>query len=319
MTALHRLAACPGCGRQFDVSGSPHLAPLDPGETFACSCGAEVTVPGGRPEDAAVVSCSSCGGPRRGGEESCGWCGSAFTLRELDLDAICPRCMARVSRRQRFCHHCAVPLTATRVEGAAAEHDCPACTAAAGREGGDGERHPLRSRRVGRGDPLHLFECVRCGGLWLDRQVFTALVERARRGRAALPAPPVPRVQGAEREGGGDWSYRPCAVCGRLMNRVNYGRRSGVILDLCGDHGLWFDADELRRVLRWVERGGATEPEARAELEAERRRATAPSGGSVSPPLTSFGSPATAVGGGVVLEGVAWLVEAVVGWFENRR
>src|ERR1700674_1552642 len=66
--------------------------------------------------------------------------------------------------------------------------------------------------------------------------------------------------------------YRPCAVCGALMNRQNYGRKSGVILDICGAHGIWFDLDELPRVLAWVQGGG----EARAgQLEAEQTRTEA--------------------------------------------
>jgi hypothetical protein len=40
------------------------------------------------------------------------------------------------------------------------------------------------------------------------------------------------------------------------MNRVNYARRSGVVLDVCKAHGLWFDRDELRRVLAFIAGGG---------------------------------------------------------------
>ena len=125
MTPLHRLAACTQCGRQFDVSDSPDLAHLDAGASFPCSCGATVTVPEAKPQDAAVVACSACGAPRQGQAAACGYCGSDYTLRELDLDAICPRCFARVSRRGRFCHHCAVPLTAPRAVGAPSSHRCP--------------------------------------------------------------------------------------------------------------------------------------------------------------------------------------------------
>lgn len=268
MTALHRLAACPDCGRQFDVSATPELAACDAGDVFPCSCGATVTVPRGRAEDAAVVTCAACGGPRTGGEEACGFCGSTFTLRELDLDAICPRCMARVSRRGRFCHHCALPLTAPRHDGTSSEHLCPACELGeAERDGGGETRPPLVSRRVAAGDPLHVFECRRCAGMWLDREVFNALVERAKRGRAGVLPPPVPppgEAAGRRGDAGTGWSYRPCAVCGKLMNRTNYARRSGVILDVCGDHGLWFDHDELRRVLGYVGGGGSTEAEVKA-------------------------------------------------------
>ena len=40
------------------------------------------------------------------------------------------------------------------------------------------------------------------------------------------------------------------------MNRTNYGRMSGIIIDVCADHGIWFDAHELDTILRWVKEGG---------------------------------------------------------------
>lgn len=276
MSDLHRLAACTGCGRQFDVSAAPGLARVGPGEVFACSCGASVTVPVGRPSDAAVVSCASCGAPRQGQATSCGFCGSDFTLRELDLDAICPRCLTRVSRGGRFCHHCALPITAPRDDGAATAHDCPACSAPAVRDG-DGPGRPMASRRVAEGFELCFFECDRCAGIWLDKEVFAVLVRQAKSGRASLLGPEVGTAPPSGRPGGGlgdPIAYRPCAVCGKLMNRQNYGRRSGVLIDLCKDHGVWFDHDELRRVLDWVREGGATHGEVTEAVRlGERERA----------------------------------------------
>jgi hypothetical protein len=55
-------------------------------------------------------------------------------------------------------------------------------------------------------------------------------------------------------------------VCGELMNRFNYGRVSGVIIDACKDHGIWFDAEALTRILEWIHKGGA-EATARAQEE----------------------------------------------------
>jgi len=47
------------------------------------------------------------------------------------------------------------------------------------------------------------------------------------------------------------------------MLRRNFGGQSGIIVDVCAVHGVWFDRGELPRVLEFVERGG---------LELERRR-----------------------------------------------
>jgi Zn-finger nucleic acid-binding protein len=67
--------------------------------------------------------------------------------------------------------------------------------------------------------------------------------------------------------------YVPCPDCGKLMNRVNFGKRSGVVVDACAHHGTWFDADELRRVVEFVRDGGLDRARAqeRMQLEEERR------------------------------------------------
>ncbi|HVT19208.1 MAG TPA: zf-TFIIB domain-containing protein [Thermoanaerobaculia bacterium] len=267
---LH-LVACTCCGRQFDVGERPA------GSRFQCSCGGEVEVAAPAPHDAAVVHCSACGAPREGDEEACRYCGSSFTLHERDLDTICPGCMARVSGSARFCHHCGCPILVGQATAGATSLHCPACP---------GES--LRSRRLG--ESLAAAECPRCGGLWLDNTVFEIVAARARQGHlaelaAALPAPgseavgapvpraPVPRVpQGPAaspaqpaRAGG---AYRPCAVCGALMNRRNYGRSSGVILDVCQKHGIWFGLDGLPRLLAWIHDGGEERARQRAVEEA---------------------------------------------------
>jgi Zn-finger nucleic acid-binding protein len=40
------------------------------------------------------------------------------------------------------------------------------------------------------------------------------------------------------------------------MARMNFGKRSGVIVDACRMHGTWFDAGELESVLEFVAAGG---------------------------------------------------------------
>src|SRR4029077_3449352 len=47
-----------------------------------------------------------------------------------------------------------------------------------------------------------------------------------------------------------------CPQCGELMNRYNFGHTSGVIIDKCADHGVWFDRDELCRVVDFIQQGG---------------------------------------------------------------
>jgi Zn-finger nucleic acid-binding protein len=250
------LVACPECARQFDASGRPL------GSRFRCLCGRQLAVAAQQAHDAAVIRCSSCGAPREQGAAACAFCAGDFTLHERELHTICPACMARVSDRARYCHHCATPLLAEPL-GPLTKHSCPAC--------GDGVF--LTSRSLG-DDAIPILECQRCAGLWLGRQAFSVVMDRARRDsrteddREARRPAPLQRQSGA--------LYRPCPECGVLMHRRNYGRRSGVIVDSCTEHGIWFDARELDELLLWVRRGGEAatlrrQEEEGGQLERQRR------------------------------------------------
>ncbi|MFN2453162.1 MAG: zf-TFIIB domain-containing protein [Pyrinomonadaceae bacterium] len=50
----------------------------------------------------------------------------------------------------------------------------------------------------------------------------------------------------------------PCPECAQLMNRVNFAHCSSVIVDVCKEHGTWFDSDELRRIVEFIHAGGLT-------------------------------------------------------------
>jgi len=51
-------------------------------------------------------------------------------------------------------------------------------------------------------------------------------------------------------------TYRKCPVCTEVMNRMNFGRHSGIIVDRCHHHGFWLDGGELRRLSEWWRAGG---------------------------------------------------------------
>jgi Zn-finger nucleic acid-binding protein len=226
------LVACPQCQRQYDASGRA------PGETFTCRCGAAVTIEQPDGHDASMVRCSSCGASRQQGAGTCGHCGGDFTIHEQDLDTVCPKCLARVSDSARYCHHCAALLVADPIVGAETALGCPAC----------GDAALLTTRQL-RDSRLAAMECQLCGGFWMGSETFARLLDReVRQPIRAMPAkapPPLP----------GKMSYRPCAICKSLMVRWNFGRSSGVLVDVCRQHGIWFDAQELSHVLRWIRSG----------------------------------------------------------------
>jgi hypothetical protein len=68
------------------------------------------------------------------------------------------------------------------------------------------------------------------------------------------------------------------------MNRVNFGRVSGVIVDQCAVHGTWFDADELPRVIEFVLAGGM-EKSRKAEVRDLEERADRARSSAMGAPL----------------------------------
>jgi Zn-finger nucleic acid-binding protein len=264
------LIKCPQCARRYDASR------IKIGSRVRCHCGKVMRVHQPRSHDSAVVRCSSCGAPREGGSQQCIFCHSDFTLHERDLHTVCAECLTRVSDRAKFCHHCGARMMAEVVAGERLDWTCPEC----------GDQQNLSSRPLGR-EQISVAECQKCAGLWIGAESFAELRDRVARDASRLKSlqigPPRPAQQEKIQQ---RQPYRPCPRCKKLMNRRQYARGSGVVIDICRDHGLWFDAHELSTVLDWISRGGTADDAAerlaqeqqerirRAEAELETRRHT---------------------------------------------
>ena len=154
----------------------------------------------------------------------------------------------------QFCGNCgaiAAPIDVYLDEPAG---ECPRC------------RHGLDRMAVGL---TSLRGCTKCDGLWLDARTFEAICAERERQSAVLAflngrtsrGTPMTKV-----------SYVPCPDCGELMNRNNFAKASGVIVDLCRDHGVWFDADELPSIIEFIEKGGMERARERERIELKEER-----------------------------------------------
>jgi Zn-finger nucleic acid-binding protein len=56
------------------------------------------------------------------------------------------------------------------------------------------------------------------------------------------------------------------------MNRQNFGRVSGVVLDVCRGHGVWFNHGELTRIVEFIRGGGLGRAREREKLEIKEER-----------------------------------------------
>jgi hypothetical protein len=46
-----------------------------------------------------------------------------------------------------------------------------------------------------------------------------------------------------------DVRYRRCVACGKMMNRINFGRVSGTVIDVCKGHGVFLDEGALHQIV----------------------------------------------------------------------
>jgi Zn-finger nucleic acid-binding protein len=143
---------------------------------------------------------------------------------------------------------------------AAATISCPDCK--------------LELEAVPSGSVLAL-RCRRCRGIWLDPESFRRLCEEEARPpdeeTALAPAAgrigPRPAPAAPERI-----RYRPCPTCREVMSRTNFGKVSGVVIDVCRPHGAWFDRGELAAIRRFLRAGGLRRYERIRDLDRERER-----------------------------------------------
>jgi Zn-finger nucleic acid-binding protein len=191
---------------------------------------------------AASLTCPSCGAAASPEAHACTFCRTRLAT------VACPACFGMVFVGSRHCVHCGVRAREPKaLDGT--PWKCP---------DGHGE---LRGIALGGAE---IGECGTCAGIWLDEATFQAVVSDRSRDSVvpqggASDARPRPVSPAPVR-------YRRCPDCGKTMNRVNFARTSGVILDACRGHGTWCDADELRRVVEFV-RAGGMDVARRRELE----------------------------------------------------
>jgi Zn-finger nucleic acid-binding protein len=175
----------------------------------------------------------------------------------------CPRCFAVAFQGARFCRKCGASLAnpaRALPEGAESDRQCPRCA-------NNGRKSQLVANLVG--DTL-IDQCHDCGGIWIDQDAFDRLTSESASRQSALSAlgvfPPPKLASVGKRP---PVAYLRCPDCDQIMNRRNFARRSGVIIDVCRAHGIWFDHEELTRVLHFVKTGGLEK--AKQEEDEERR------------------------------------------------
>jgi Zn-finger nucleic acid-binding protein len=234
-----RLIACSNCHTQYDVSQVVE-------KQISCRCGEVIENHHLEAQVAEVHRCAACGAQASLDAVECEYCGAGIVKPSDSLSLICPECYGRNADDSRFCTACGVAFDPEPIPIEGSELPCPCCT------------RLMPVRRVG---GLAVNECPECNGLWVPGEKFDQLVDQAIESREQAgpdASASAPRVKGANpyRQ---SVQYRKCPVCEAFMQRSNFRKTSGVIIDRCHNHGTWLDADELERIAGYILSGGRPE------------------------------------------------------------
>lgn len=197
-----------------------------------------------------TLNCPMCGAAISSDDPQCQYCRSRLAT------ITCTQCFASIFAGSKYCPRCGAAATKPEILPAPVRK-CPRC------------QIDLREINV---STATLRECERCLGLWLDVASFETLCANREQQASVLgTASPAPHNAASDQA---RIKYVPCPECGQLMNRINFARCSGVIVDVCKGHGTWFDHDELSRIVEFIRSGGleASRTRERLAIEEERKR-----------------------------------------------
>lgn len=202
-----------------------------------------------------MANCINCSAPLPPDSTVCGYC---KTRNDVDLKG----------------------LTRHRVEEPQSERTCPRCQKA------------LQTIDLKLEGKFLIERCTDCMGLFFDPGELEAMLDKSVSNVFHIDRGQLENLNKVHRHDEYPVGYIKCPVCQKMMNRINFGSRSGVIVDTCKDHGLWLDGGELRQLMEWTKAGGQMlHQQKQAEMEkmeqqAKQRRAKDKVSGAGGMPMT---------------------------------
>ena len=126
--------------------------------------------------------------------------------------------------------------------------ECPICS--------------IKLQTINVGEKLDFFieRCESCYGIFFDPNELEEMLEFSVKGSKNVDLIKLAHISENPRYVD-ILTYRKCPVCKKTMHRKNFMKRSGVITDVCFEHGVWLDSGELRHIMEWIKSGGVTKLE----------------------------------------------------------
>ncbi|HYX30912.1 MAG TPA: zf-TFIIB domain-containing protein [Pyrinomonadaceae bacterium] len=200
---------------------------------------------------AQTLNCPNCGAAISSDAPQCQYCESKLAT------VACASCFGLMFFGSKFCPHCgAAAIAATPATLSVLK--CPRCAT------------DMASVMIG---DAPVRECQQCEGLWLDAPVFQSICADRER-QSVILGDAFTGEHKPQSNHEPQIRYLPCPHCKQLMNRINFAKCSDVIVDVCKQHGTWFDRDELRQIIEFIRGGGMqlTREKLQHELEFQEEK-----------------------------------------------
>lgn len=193
-----------------------------------------------------ALNCPNCGAGAASDKRQCEFCRTRLKT------VGCPSCLGAMFAGTKFCGHCGEKVIAAKL-GEEKNGDCPRCNV------------KLEIFEIG---SIKLRECGKCDGLWISVETFEEVCANHEKQAEVLRAVRAHHIHPTPAK----ISYVPCPDCKNLMNRNNFARISGVIVDICRQHGVWCDAEELPRIIEFIRQGGLDHAREKEKIRLDEQR-----------------------------------------------
>lgn len=193
-----------------------------------------------------ALNCPNCGAGILSDKTECQFCHSRLKT------MACPSCLGAMFVGSKDCAHCGNKVIRSKISEEKAG-DCPRCK--------------VNLKLLQSGETT-LRECAKCDGLWVGVETFEEVCANHEKQAEVLRVVRENIVHKTPAK----IQYVPCPDCKNLMNRNNFAKISGVVVDICKQHGVWCDAEELPRMIEFIRQGGLDHAREKDKIYLEEQR-----------------------------------------------
>lgn len=189
-----------------------------------------------------ALNCPNCGASVADNSNYCSFCASRLKT------MACKKCFGTIFQGSSFCPLCGEKAFQAKTIDEKNTGNCPRC------------KIKLKLLQV---QDLSIRECEKCEGVWVNAETFEEICANHEKQAAVLQKFDEIFTHKKPLK----VNYVPCPDCKNLMNRSNFAKVSGIIIDSCKQHGIWFDSEELPKIIEFIRKGGIDRAREKEKLQ----------------------------------------------------